>query len=225
MNGYVVTSVSLTPLSNYDESTIDLSTNPVKVIFTGKNGEGTFQYIFDDNSKLATNLTQLLKIGEYDYSILSEQLIFGSVSGTVEVTPQNRNFMFTYALKLESGDLDFDVNVTTVTKTTNRDFKLSGSQETVTLLSNKLEDEHYLVKILAFNSNGDIVVTFEHTHQNGACADNFNSNNTLMNGETYTFQMRYMNSDGTISYVSDTFNITYDSSLEYTLTYSAIEVA
>lgn len=225
MNGYAVTSVSITPLSSYDDSTIDLSNHPVKVIFTGKNGEGTFQYVFDDNSKLATSLTQLLKIGEYDYSILSEQLIFGSVSGTIEVTPQNRSFVFTYALKLESGDLDFDVTVTNATKNGSVDFKLSGSQSTVTLLSNKLEDEHYLVKILVFNSVGDVVVTFDHTHQSGPCSDSFNSNNTLVNGETYTFQMRYMNAEGSISYVSDTFNITYDNSLVYTLAYSATEVA
>lgn len=225
MNGYAVTSVSITPLSSYDDSTIDLSNHPVKVIFTGKNGEGTFQYVFDDNSKLATSLTQLLKIGEYDYSILSEQLIFGSVSGTIEVTPQNRSFVFTYALKLESGDLDFDVTVTNATKNGSVDFKLSGSQSTVTLLSNKLDDEHYLVKILVFNSVGDVVVTFDHTHQSGPCSDSFNSNNTLVNGETYTFQMRYMNAEGSISYVSDTFNITYDNSLVYTLAYSATEVA
>ena len=225
MNGYAVTSVSLAPLSSYDGATVDLAANPVKVIFTGKNGEGTFQFVFDDNSKLSSNLTQLLKIGEYDYSILSEQLIFGSVSGTVEVTPQNRSFVFTYALKLESGDLDFDVQITTETKENDRDFYLLGSQATVMLLSNKLEDEHYLVKILAFNSSGDVVVTFDHEHGTGSCAANFTSNNTLTDGETYTFQMRYMNGSGTISYVSDTFNITYDSTLKYTLTYSATEVA
>lgn len=225
MNGYAVTSVSLAPLSSYDGATVDLAANPVKVIFTGKNGEGTFQFVFDDNSKLSSNLTQLLKLGEYDYSILSEQLIFGSVSGTVEVTPQNRSFVFTYALKLESGDLDFDVQITTETKENDRDFYLLGSQATVMLLSNKLEDEHYLVKILAFNSSGDVVVTFDHEHGTGSCAANFTSNNTLTDGETYTFQMRYMNGSGTISYVSDTFNITYDSTLKYTLTYSATEVA
>lgn len=225
MNGYAVTSVSLAPLSSYDGATVDLAANPVKVIFTGKNGEGTFQYIFDNNSKLSTSLTQLLKIGEYDYSILSEQLIFGSVSGTVEITPQNRNFVFTYALKLESGDLNFDVQITTESKSNYNDFSLRGDQVTVELLSAKLEDEHYLVKILAFNSEGDVVLTFEHEHQSGSCSDNFMSNSALTDGETYTFQMRYMNADGTISYVSDTFDITFDSSLKYTLTYSATEVA
>lgn len=66
----------------------------------------------DTNAKLEERLTQMVELGEYTYTILSEQLIFASVSGTLEITNTDRNLLFNYAQSLNSGDLSFEIAIT-----------------------------------------------------------------------------------------------------------------
>ena len=101
-SGYVVTSISLNPLSSYSSSDVNLSANPVKIVLNGKNNEGSYQYIFDKNEDLTSIKRLLVRCGEYDYAILSSQLEFANTSGTLTITPSERSFAFNFAVNKSS---------------------------------------------------------------------------------------------------------------------------
>lgn len=101
-SGYVMTSISLNPLSSFSTSSIDLSANPVKIILNGKNNEGTYQFIFDKNEDVTATKRLLVRCGEYDYSILSNQLIFANETGTLTITPSERSYKFNFSVNTSS---------------------------------------------------------------------------------------------------------------------------
>lgn len=96
--GQTPVSVRLNNLSGLNTSQVNLSLNPVVIIFAGKNNEGTYQFIFNDNSKLNATINTMLKNGIYDYTILSDQLIFANTNGERTVNANSRNFIFNYGI-------------------------------------------------------------------------------------------------------------------------------
>ena len=91
----VVASVGLNPIGTIDMSQIDLSSNPVKIII--KNSKNSYAFTFDDNSKINNKQSQLVELGEYEYAILSDSLVFASNSGKLNITTTDHEFLFNYA--------------------------------------------------------------------------------------------------------------------------------
>lgn len=93
----ILTSVRLNKLSNLDVSSVDLSTNPVTI--TLNNGTSSYNYVFDSLEKLDQTITKRLPMGEYNYSIVSNELAFSSTSGKITVDANNYSFIFNYDYK------------------------------------------------------------------------------------------------------------------------------
>ncbi|MGN1222349.1 MAG: hypothetical protein ACI4TT_03850, partial [Christensenellales bacterium] len=229
LNGMVLSSYEISPASSdIDLSTFDFATYPVKIVLANKETSKTYQFVFDDASKINVAQTQLIQIGNYTYTILSEKLVFGSTSGSVEISPKNRIFKYQFAIDNNQSDLSFTVKVSTASSSSNGAFRLSGDTASVNLLSNKLNLINYFVNIFIFDADGNVVETFKHTHNgNGSCGDNWSTSN-LIAGTKYIAQMQYSNgSDSTavgyISYESATFSFTYNNNTAYTITYSCVE--
>ena len=224
-HGFTYTTISLMPITATDSSGIDLSANPVRIVFTGLNGEGTYQFVFDSNDKLTSEIGQFLKTGEYSYSVLSEQLIFSSTSGNQKVDANNRKFAFTYSINTYQNDLKFTVVVEEQTNSTAHDLRISATQETTILLGQKIGQTSYSVVVKIFDKDGYILKTLNHLHGVGGCSDSWSSNGVLKDGETYTGQLLYQNTDDlTKSYVSGTFTFTYQSGTVYTFVYACEEI-
>ena len=96
INNFVSASVGLNPIGTVDMSKIDLSINPVKIIL--KNEKHTYTFIFDDNSKFETKISQMVELGEYEYAILSDTLVFASTSGKLTITTTDRDMLFNCAM-------------------------------------------------------------------------------------------------------------------------------
>lgn len=217
-------SVSLNQISSLGRDTINLKSNPVRIILTGKNGEGTHQFVFNDNSMLDEKIIKTLKKGSYEYAVLSEQLIFSSTSGNIEITSTSRNQIFNYTVILREDDLKFNIDVSS-TRGTGQDLNVSASKNTVDLLSSKLEDNAFKVELKIFNSEGYMFVKQIHTHSPGnTCSDGWSSNNALSQGTEYTGQLIYRSANSDKSYVSGIFTFVFAKGMIYTFTYSCIEV-
>lgn len=109
LNGYIVASVGLNPVGTVDQSLFDLSVNPVKIVLTNTKSKKTTEFTFNNNNMLNTRLSQLLELGEYTYSILSDKLIFASSSGTITITQTDRVMLFNYALNSDVDNYTFTV--------------------------------------------------------------------------------------------------------------------
>lgn len=92
----VVASVGLNPIGTIDMSKINLSASPVKIIL--KNEKHTYTFTFDDNSKFETKISQMVELGEYEYAILSDMLVFASASGKLTITTTDRDMLFNCAM-------------------------------------------------------------------------------------------------------------------------------
>lgn len=109
LNGYIVASVGLNPVGTVDQSQFDLSVNPVKIVLTNTKSKKTTEFTFNNNNMLNARLSQLLELGEYTYSILSDKLIFASSSGTITITQTDRVMLFNYALNSDVDNYTFTV--------------------------------------------------------------------------------------------------------------------
>lgn len=219
---YVNTSIKIIPVSNTQSGVYDLSQYPVKIVLTGKNNEGTFQFVFDNNSKVNTQISMLVKKGNYTYSVLSSQLIFGSTNGDIIVSENSRSFTFSFAVETHPNDLWFNVSIAESVVSSTTDFTLKGDVDSVEILSSKLNDSAFKIEIKVFDKDGYIVKTFNHSHISGSasCNDSFNSNGVLNVGSEYTIQMLYLSSKNPdTSYVSDIVNFTYKTNTCFTITY------
>lgn len=111
MDNYTIVNVGLNPIGTIDTSLINLSQYPVRVILT--NETDSFQFLFNNNSQLNTYVSQLMPLGEYEYTILSEQLLFPTLTGKLRITTTDRTMLFNYSLLLESSDLDITMSLST----------------------------------------------------------------------------------------------------------------
>lgn len=217
-SGFIPTSISLTAISSSGQEYINLADFPVTIVFTGNDGEGTYEFVFDNNSKLNIDITKYVKIGSYTYSILSEQLIFGSTSGNIEITSTERRFIFTYAVDTMVGTtLNLDLEYSTrdlnpdylwsdiVFSIVNQSIVFSqiGGNFDMVLKIYDLEDyelinRSYEMNIENYVSSGLAIV----------------SNGVLINGQNYVAQMLIISvEDSSIFYVSNLVEFTFDSSM------------
>lgn len=220
-DNYIIADIGLFPIQTIDESLINLSKYPVKIILT--NGNVTHQFVFDDNSMLNKSINKLIELGKYNYTILSDQLIFASVSGEIEVTTTQTSFLFNYAQTVDVGNLIFTVSVTTSTKSS-YDVYISAPSSVVETVRENLSSNNtkYFVKLYFFDKDGNIVEIKSHTHSSsGSCSDNWYLNN-LINGNEYDCQVRFVDSvDENLTYISDNYHFTYDNTKSYTFNYTA----
>ncbi len=229
-DGKVMTKFAISPLSNdIDYTNIDLKLYPVRLILTSEDKKTTHQFIFDDANSINTPQTSLMNLGKYSYTILSEKLVFGSTTGSIEITPENRDFNFSFGIVYNRSDLDFSVTISQTSNSSNGKFSLSGDSNSVGLLGGKLNLQNYYVIISIFDEKGNQVETFNHIHNgSGSCGDSWTTSN-LVDGQKYIAQMTYCNDSdsskvGYIEYQSSTFSFTYKLSTKFTITYSCSEV-
>ena len=217
LDNFTVASVGLNPIGTIDTSIIDLATNPVRIILS--NDKNTYQFVFSSNSDLNTYKSTLVEMGTYDYTILSEQLIFASVTGTLTINSTDKVMLFNYALGADD-PLTFDIDVTTNGATNNR-FSLYSESSNVTLIRETLSSAKvYIVTCVIYDKDGKLMETFTHTHQvTGTCSDTWTASN-LVSGEEYTLQLRFTDRDDSkITYLSDIANFTFNSNTAYKVEY------
>ena len=217
LDNFTIASVGLNPIGTIDSSLIDLATNPVRIILS--NDKNTYQFVFNSNTDLNAYKSTLVEMGTYDYTILSEQLIFASVTGQLTINSTDKVMLFNYALGADD-PLTFDIEVTT-NGTTNNRFSLYSETSNVTLIRETLSSAKvYLVTCVIYDKDGKLMETFDHTHQvTGACSDTWTASN-LVSGEEYTLQLRFTDrDDSSITYLSDIANFTFNSNTAYKVEY------
>ena len=224
-DNYIIADVGLMPIQTIDESLIDLSKYPVKIILT--NGNVTHQFVFDNNSMLHQSINKLVELGKYTYTILSDQLIFASVSGEIEITTTQTSFLFNYAQTIDVGNLIFTINVSTSNRLNSSysNIKLSAPSSVVNVVRDNLSkngNKDYYVKLYFFDKDGNIVEIKSHTHSsNGGCSDIWTTNN-LIDGNEYDCQVRFVDTaNENLTYISDNYHFTFDNTKVYTFNYTA----
>lgn len=105
LDNYVVASVGLNAVGNVDMNTLDLANNPVKIILS--NNSHRYEFTFSDNSSFTQYISQTVELGEYNYTILSNQLEFASTSGTLTITTTDKTMLFNCALIEDENNLVF----------------------------------------------------------------------------------------------------------------------
>ena len=230
-NGKVLASFSISPVSNdVDYSNVDMNQYPVRLILNKDDKSGSYSFLYDNFSKIDVIQSQIIPLGKYTYTMLSEKLVFGSTSGSIEITPENRSFNFSFGVEYNRSDLDFSVVVSTASSSSNGRIYLSGNSSSVKILSNKLNLTNYYINISIFDINGNLVETLSHTHNGtGGCSDSFTVSK-LASGLKYIAQMTYCNGndvskDGYIEYQSSTFSFDYKLQTSYTFTYTCTEIS
>lgn len=103
LDNYVVAYVGLNAVGNVDMNTLDLANNPVKIVLS--NDKHRYDFNFTDNSIFTSYVSQTVELGEYNYTILSDQLEFASTSGTLTITTSDRTMLFNCALIEENDEL------------------------------------------------------------------------------------------------------------------------
>lgn len=221
LNNYTIASVGLNPIGTIDMSQIDLFENAVKIILSNDNH--TYQFVFSDNTDLDSYKSMLVEMGEYNYTILSKQLVFASVTGKLTITTTDKIMLFNYALA-EDEDLIFKISLTN-NGSTNKCFQLYSATSNVTIIRNYLSNAKvYTVTCVIYDEDGKLMETFNHTHSvTGTCSDTWYASN-LVAGQKYTLQLRFADRDDpTITYLSDISTFTYQSNTTYRVTYNVTE--
>ncbi|MBO5884381.1 MAG: hypothetical protein J6Q51_01135 [Clostridia bacterium] len=95
--GTILTTVRLNPLSNLALEDLDLETNPVTV--TLNNGTSSYNFVFNNKETINEPITQRLLLGNYTWSIQSSQLVFSTLTGTLQVSTNSHSFVFNYDYK------------------------------------------------------------------------------------------------------------------------------
>lgn len=217
LNNFTIASVGLNPIGTIDRRTIDLFANPVKIILSNDNH--TYQFVFSDNTDLDVYRSMLVEMGEYNYTILSKQLIFASVTGKLKITTTNKIMLFNYALGVDD-PLTFKIHLEQNGTATNS-FRLYSDTNNVDLIRENLTGTKvYVVTCVIYDKDGLVKETFNHTHQSsGSCGDSWTASN-LIEGETYTLQLRFTDSsDTTKTYLSDITNFTFKTNYGYKMVY------
>ena len=219
LNDNVVLGVYLNPIGTIDESLIDLSVNPVKIIL--QNDKNTYVFDFTDNSQLHSRLSMLVELGDYNFTILSTKLIFAQVTGKLTVATDKNLVGFNYALTQNDSPLTFKTTITTKSSTSSNNILLHSDSSNVDKIRDTLTgNKSYNVFITIYSKDGQIMEQFKHIHYGvGVCSGNWSST-VLSNGTEYIAQLRFVDAnDSTITYLSDTVTFTYENNIEYTFNY------
>ena len=221
LNNYTIASVGLNPIGTIDASEIDLLNNPVKIILS--NDDHTYQFSFDSNSDLNVYKNLLVEMGTYNYTILSKQLIFASVTGTLTITTTDKVMLFNYALGVKEA-LSFNINITTPYQSANRLYLYSDANSVALIRDTLSSAKVYVVNCVVYDRDGRLMENFNHTHSStGTCSDTWTISHLTV-GETYTLQLRFTDrDDSTKTYLSDITSFTYNTNAGYRLVYTAIQ--
>ena len=218
LDNYTVASVGLNPIGTIDKSVINLADNPVKIILS--NDTQTYQFLFNDNSLLDSYQSMLVEMGDYNYTILSKQLIFASVTGKLTITTTDKIMLFNYALGADD-PLSFSLSLQN-NGSSNNYFQLYSDSSNVALIRETLSSAKvYVVNYVIYDEDGKLVESFTHTHSvTGTCSDSWYATN-LIAGQKYTLQLRFSDrDDSTITYLSDIVNFTFQSNTTYRAVYT-----
>ena len=218
LQNYIVATVGLNPIGTIDMSQIDLSENPVKIILTNDNH--TYQFVFSDNSDLNLSKSMLVEMGEYNYTILSKQLLFASVTGKLTITTTDKHLLFNYAIGSDEA-LTFKVTLENYTTTSNYFYLYSGSSNVALIRDTLSSAKVYTVTCVIYDKDGKLMETFNHTHQStGTCSASWYASNLVV-GEQYTLQLRFADrDDSSITYLSDITDFVYNGSTGYKVVYN-----
>lgn len=167
----VVVSVGLNPIGTIDMSQIDLSLNPVKIII--KNSKNSYAFTFDDNSKINNKQSQLVELGEYEYAILSNSLVFASNSGKLNITTTDCEFLFNYTQQSSS-----DVSLCLSVKTKTLDAAVNNN------FSCHFDDLAYLTIKEKFNSSAYNLYLYFYDNEGRLCSSS-KKNNSSCSQDTY----------------------------------------
>lgn len=219
---YVETNIKLMPVSSVSSDDYDLSTNPVNIIFTGTNGEGTYQFVYSSNDEILTTKSMKLKKGSYSYSIESADLIFTSIAGNVVVDENNRNFTFSYYLRSVSELVGLTID-STANNSEFSIFSFSFADWFASLVYDfYLDCGGFDYKLSFTNSKNEIYETsFSYILDHGSYVPSPNivfepyGNPYFENNETYTCQVILSNDVDPVIMVSNKVEITYMQGYDY----------
>ena len=221
LNNYTIASVGLNPIGTIDTTQIDLFENPVKIILA--NDKHTYQFVFSDNTDLNVQKSMLVEMGDYNYTILSKQLLFASVTGKLTITTTDKIMLFNYALGSDD-PITFTIDITNGGSVDKRFYLYSESTNVDLVRKNLSSAKVYIVTCVIYDKDGKLMETFTHTHSStGTCSDYWSASNLVVDSE-YTLQLRFSDrDDSTITYLSDVATFTYKASTTFKVTYHVTE--
>lgn len=210
-NGYINYSVCLAPIGTVDTSIIDLVSNPV--VITLSNAENTYIFEFNDTSLLNSVLTKDIKADTYAYTISSNQLIFGTTSGYVNVSTTDRQCIFNYVLNAEDS-IQTKLNITNYSVANN--LHLHGESSVYTAIYEYF-NSMFTAEVNIYDSTGykliktivDAPIQFI-TLDGGApkCVEL-----DLNNGEEYLMQIKFTSLESSsLVLLTEVQSFTYDAS-------------
>lgn len=230
----VVVSVGLNPIGTIDMSQIDLSSNPVKIII--KNSKNSYAFTFDDNSKINNKQSQLVELGEYEYAILSNSLVFASNSGKLNITTTDCEFLFNYTQQSSSDvSLCLSVKTKTLDAAVNNNFSCHFDDLAYLTIKEKFNSSGYNLYLYFYDNEGRLCSSSKKI--NASCSQNtyFNVGTTgsLSSGQPphvddrsvdYLVQIKITSNFSDYVFMSDVVTLTYHPyALSYSLNLSLVQ--
>lgn len=206
--GTVLVSVELNPLSNFDFSTINFTENPV--IITFNNGKSSYNFTFNTLAKLNNPITKRIPIGNYTYSIKSNELAFKDKNGEISVNVNNNQFIFNY---------DYKTNIEYGLKLTNATMNQYMADEiTIAIIENitdyeNISNSQLLITHQPYGSvNPGTMKVIEHSE---ISKQQFiiSRNDVMTNGQDYIIQLKLTLNDGSVI-MTNTTRITFINSIK-----------
>lgn len=211
IDNFVSTSIGLNPIGTVDMSKIDLSINPVKIIL--KNEKHTYTFNFDDNSKFETKISQMVELGEYEYAILSDTLVFASTSGKLTITTTDRDMLFNCAM------VDSSVHSFALSFLEKREGQNGVHCELDTNFEDLIVDEfgsmtNVKVKIFIYTADGVLTSTFEKSMRSSGFT--FSLSTPYWEKGNYTAQVMVYTENSTLRLFSNVASFEIDTDITST---------
>lgn len=211
INNFVSASFGLNPIGTVDMSKIDLSINPVKIIL--KNEKHTYTFNFDDNSKFETKISQMVELGEYEYAILSDTLVFASTSGKLTITTTDRDMLFNCAM------VDSSVHSFALSFLEKREGQNGVYCELDTNFEDLIVDEfgsmtNVKAKMFIYTADGVLTSTFEKSMRSLGLT--FNTSTPYWEKGNYTAQVMVYTENSTLRLFSNVASFEIDTDIRST---------
>lgn len=211
INNFVTASVGLNPIGTIDMSKIDLSINPVKIII--KNEKHTYTFTFDNNSKFETKISQMVELGEYEYAILSDTLVFASTSGKLTITTTDRDMLFNCAM------VDSSVHSFALSFLEKREGQKGVYCELDTNFEDLIVDKfgsmtNVKAKMFIYTADGVLTSTFEKSMRSLGLT--FNSSTPYWEKGNYTAQVMVYTENSTLRLFSNVASFVIDTDITST---------
>lgn len=211
INNFVSASVGLNSIGTVDMSKIDLSINPVKIIL--KNEKHTYTFTFDDNSKFETKISQMVELGEYEYAILSDTLVFASTSGKLTITTTDRDMLFNCAM------VDSSVHSFALSFLEKREGQNGVHCELDTNFEDLIVDEfgsmtNVKVKMFIYTADGVLTSTFEKSMRSSGFT--FSLSTPYWEKGNYTAQVMVYTDNSTLRLFSNVASFEIDTDITST---------